>query len=150
MHMIDMASETEVAFGISATLSGVTPAKGNIVDLTDFGAATFCYQTGAVTDAGGAAGFAVEIQESDTTADADFTAVADADLAGGDEADLTVTADDDDSKAIGRLGYIGNKRYVRVVVTGTTGTDAVVNGVWALQGARYEPTDGAADNIAAT
>jgi hypothetical protein len=149
MHMIDMRSETTVAFGVSATLSGATPAAGNIVDLVDYQAATFLYQTGAVADAGAAAGFSVEIQHSDTTAAADFTAVADADLVGL-EADLTVTLDTVDSVAVGCIGYTGSKRYVRAVVTGSADTDAVVNGIWALQRPRYAPKGDAAANIAAT
>ena len=108
MHLTDMRSETTVAFGISATLSGTTPSKGNIVNVTDYGAATFLFQTGAVTDAGDATGFTVEIQESDTTADAAFTAVANADLIGLETA-LTVTLDTDDSKAVGCIGYKGIK-----------------------------------------
>lgn len=149
MHKCDMRSETTTAFGISATLSGTTPSAGNIVDVRDYAAATFLYQTGAVTDAGAAAGFSVEVQESDTTAAADFTAVADADLI-GTEASLAVTVDSSDSVAIGSIGYTGTKRYVRVVVTGTTGTNAIVNGVWALQKPRYAPKGDAAANIAAT
>jgi len=129
MHKMDMRSETTTALGISATLSGTTPAAGNIVDLTDYQAATFL--------------------ESDTTAAADFTAVADGDLVGL-ETDLTVTDDATDSVAVGSLGYIGTKRYVRVVVTGSTGTNGVVNGVWALQKPRYAPKGDAAANIAAT
>lgn len=149
MHKCDMRSETTTAFGISATLSGTTPAAGNIIDVTDYQAATFLYQTGDVTDAGTAAGFVVEVQESDTTAAADFTAVAGADLVGV-ETDLTVTADGTDLVAVGSLGYIGTKKYVRVVVTGTTGSNAVVNGIWALQKPRYAPKGDAAANIAAT
>lgn len=149
MHKMDMRSETTTAFGISATLSGVTPAAGNIVDVTDYAAATFLYQTGVVTDAGAAGGFTIAVQESDTTAASDFTAVADADLVGA-EADLAVTVDTTDSVAIGSIGYIGTKKYVRVVVTGTTGSDATVNGVWALQKPRYAPKGDAAANIAAT
>ena len=149
MHKMDMRSDTTTAFGISATLSGVTPAAGNIVELTDYAAATFLYQTGAVADAGAAGGFTLEVQESDTTAAADFTAVADADLV-GTEAALAVTDDTTDSVAIGSIGYIGTKKYVRVVVTGTTGTDAIVNGVWALQKPRYAPKGDAAANVAAT
>ena len=147
MHKMDI--DTTAAFGISDTLSGDTPAVGNIVDVTDYQHVTFLYQTGAVTDAGAAAGFSVEVQESDTTAAADFAAVADADLVGA-ESDLAVTGDGTDSVAIGNLRYIGNKRYVRVVVTGTASTDAVVNGIWALQGPRYAPKGDAAANIAAT
>lgn len=149
MHKTDMRSETTTVFGISATLSGVTPSAGNIVDVTNYGSATFLYQTGVVTDAGTAGGFTLAVQESDTTAADDFTAVADADLV-GTEADLAVTSDTADSVAIGSIGYIGTKKYVRVVVTGTTGTDAIVNGVWALQKPRYAPKGDAAANIAAT
>ena len=149
MHLKDMRSETTVAFGISATLSGTTPAAGNIVDVTDYQSATFAFQTGTVTDAGDATGFRVEIQESDTTAAADFTAVADADLIGL-ETELTVTLDTADNIAIGSIGYRGVKRYVRAVVTGSTGSNAVVNGLWLLQGPRYAPKGNAAGNIAAT
>jgi hypothetical protein len=149
MHLTDMRSETTVAFGIGATLSGTTPAAGNIVDVTNYGAATFCFATHAVTDAGDATGFVVEIQESDTTAAAAFTAVANADLIGLETA-LTVTLDTDDSKAIGCIGYKGIKQYVRAVVTGSTGTSAVVTGVWVLQSPRYAPQGNAAANIAAT
>jgi hypothetical protein len=149
MFLTDMRSETVVAMGIQATLSGTTPSAGNIVDVTEYGAATFCFGTGAVTDAGAAAGFAVEIQESDTTAAADFTAVADSDLIGL-ESELTVTSDDDDTKAIGCIGYRGTKKYVRARVTGTSGTNAIVTGLWVLQKPRYAPTGTAAANIAAT
>ncbi|WP_138423714.1 hypothetical protein [Maritimibacter alexandrii] len=149
MHKIDCRSLTVMAHGLLATLSGATPAKGNIVDVSDAGAATLFLQTGTVTDAGGAAGFSFEVQESDTDADADFTPVADADLV-GTEAALSVTDDDDDNKALGSIGYIGTKKHVRVVATGTTGTDAIVSGTWVLQNLRYSPGGTAAAEIAAT
>lgn len=149
MHLTDKRSETTIAHGIQATLSGTTPAVGNIVDLADYQNATFGFQTGTVTDAGTASGFAVEIQESDTTANSAFTAVADTDLIGL-ESELTVTDDAADGVAVGCLGYKGNKRYVRVVVTGTTNTNAVVSGMWILQGPRYAPQGNAAALIAAT
>ncbi len=149
MHLSDMRSETATAFGINATLSGTTPAKGNIIDVTNFQTATFLFCTGVVTDAGDATGFTVQIQESDTTADAAFTAVADADLIGL-ETEITVTDDAFDSRAIGNIGYKGNKQYVRAVVTGSTGSNAAVFGIWALQYPRYAPQGNAAANIAAT
>jgi hypothetical protein len=149
MHLTDMRSETTVAFGIGATLSGTTPAAGNIVNVTDYGAATFCFATHTVTDAGDANGFSVEIQESDSTVGASFTAVANSDLIGL-EAALTVTDDTFDSRAIGCIGYRGTRANVRAVVTGTTGTNAVVTGVWVLQKPRYAPKGDAAANIAAT
>lgn len=149
MTPMDMRSQTTVAFGISATLSGTTPSAGNIVDTTDYGSATFVMQTGTVTDAGDANGFSVEIQHSDSTAAASFTAVADIDLIGLESA-LQVTLDTADNVPVGSIGYRGNRRYVRAVVTGTTGTNAVVNGVWVLQNPRYAPPAVTAGNIAAT
>lgn len=149
MNKHDMRSETTIAHGLLATLSGATPAKGNIVDVRDFGAATFALLTGTVTDAGAAAGIVFEVQESDTTADADFTAVADADLVGA-ETGLAVVSDDADNIAVGSVGYIGAMRYVRVVATGSAGTNATVAGVWSLQRPRYAPKGDAAANIAAT
>lgn len=145
----DKKSGKAIATGIVATLSGATPAAGNIVDLAGFEAATLALMTGAVTDAGAAAGFTVKIQHSDTTAASDFEDCVAAEVIGGPT--LSVTSDTDDSVPVGILGYVGNKRYVRCVATGTTGTDAVINGVWVLECARFQPVpDETAANIAAT
>lgn len=149
MAQFDLLNGTEQALGLSATLSGTTPAKGNIIDMQGWGSLKFSVQTGTVTDAGTTSGFAFEVQESDTTADADFTAVADADLI-GTEAALTVTSDDADNSAIGSIGYRGSKRYVRIVATGTTGTNAVVS-VSAEKGhGSVMGSATVADNISAT
>jgi len=125
MAQFDMRNNAEYGLGLSATLSGATPAAGDWIDMQGWEALTFTVSTGTVTDAGTASGFSFEVQESDTTAAAAATAVADADLVGLESA-LTVTADTDDDKLIGSIGYIGSKRYVRIVATGTTGTDAAV------------------------
>lgn len=148
MHKIDMRSDTTVAMGLNATLSGTTPAAGNIVDLADYQAATFVLGTGTVTAAGDA-GIGFVVEESDTTAAADFTAVADGDLIGL-ESELAITSNGADVQAIGCIGYRGTKRYARVVATGTANTNAVVSGLWILQGPRYAPKGNAAANIAAT
>lgn len=125
MAKYDMRNPCEYGLALSATLSGVTPAAGDWMDMQGFEALTFIVSTGTVTDAGDASGFSFEIQESDTTAASAATAVADADLIGLESA-LTVTADGDDDVLVGSIGYRGEKRYVRVVATGTTGTNAAV------------------------
>lgn len=147
--MKDLKNEIQVAFGISATLSGTTPAKGNIIDKSGYESITFAFQTGTVTDAGTASGFACEIQESDSTADTGFTAVADADLIGLESA-LTVTDDTYDDKPVGAIGYKGSKRYVRCVWTGTTGTNATINGIVIKGHPSLAPVGSVASNIAAT
>jgi hypothetical protein len=120
-----MRNNAEYGLALSATLSGVTPAAGDWIDMQGWEAVTFSVSTGTVTDAGTTSGFSFEVQESDTTAAADATAVADADLIGLESA-LTVTDDDADDTLVGTIGYRGNSRYVRIVATGTTGTDAAV------------------------
>jgi hypothetical protein len=117
--------------------------------MSGFDAMTVAIQTGAVTDAGAAAGFSAKLQHSDTTADADFADCVAADMVGG-ALTVSVTSDDDDSVAVGMLGYIGIKRYVRLVATGTTGTDAVINALAIKECGRYAPVDQAAANITAT
>lgn len=144
MAKFDERNNKEFALGLSDTLSGTTASKGNIIDMQGFESLTYVAYTGIVTDAGTASGFSFEVQESDTTADADFTAVADADLLGLESA-LTVTDDTADEELIGSIGYIGGKRYVRIVATGTTGTDAVVV-VAAIKG--HGASQGTATNAA--
>ena len=125
MAQFDMRNNAEYGLALSATLAGTTAAAGKWINMQGWEAVTFTVSTGTVTDAGTTAGFSFEVQEGDTTAAADATAVADADLI-GTEAALTVTADGDDDKFIGSIGYRGSKRYVRIVATGTTGTTAAV------------------------
>jgi hypothetical protein len=124
MAKFDMRNNAEYGLALSATLSGTTPSAGGAIDMQGWEAVTFTVSTGTVTDAGTASGFAFEVQESDAQ-DSGYTAVADADLIGL-ESGLTVTSDDDDNVLVGSIGYRGEKRYVRIVATGTTGTNAAV------------------------
>lgn len=148
MAQEDKRTEKQLALAISATLSGTTPSAGNIIDMDGFEAVTFCFATGAVTDAGDAAGFTIKLQHSDSTAAADFADVTVATDQLG--ANLQVTSDTDDGVPVGMIGYVGSKRYVRAVATGTSGTNAVLNGVAVKECARYEPPAETAANIAAT
>jgi Rieske Fe-S protein len=125
MNRDNLHSSQSVLAG-TMTLSGTTANSSDWVDTRGFDAARLAVITGAVTDAGTAAGFSFAMQESDTTANADATTVAADDILGS-LADLTVTADGDDNKLIGAVGYVGGSRYVRLTATGTSGTDAVVN-----------------------
>src|SRR6056297_2820914 len=125
MAKFDMRNNAEFGLALSATLSGTTKAEGDWIDMQGWEGLTFSVSTGTVTDAGTTAGFSFQVEEGDTTADAEATAVADADLIGLESA-LTVTDDTDDNVLVGSIGYRGEMRYVRVVATGTTGTDAAV------------------------
>ena len=121
--MRDLTTTLQFIRGAAQTLSGVTPNASAAFDVRGFDAANFYLSTGTVTDAGTVAGFTMKLQESDALVGADFTDVAALDLVGANVAVLLDTADD---LIAGVQGYVGNKRYVRAVFTGTTLTNAVV------------------------
>lgn len=130
--MRDNKSNTQLVFLGTVTLSGTTAAASSWADLRGYDAATLVLKTNTVTDAGTAAGFTVTAQHSATTAAADAAAIVAADTMDG-TISFTVTADTDDDKLIGGVGYIGSKRYIRFNAVGTTGTDAKVD-VYAILG----------------
>ena len=125
MAKFDERNMREDVMGLPATLAGTAKAEGDWVDMQGFEGLTFVVSTGVVADAGAAAGFSFTVEEGDDTTDAGATEVVDGDLIGA-ESDLTVTSDAAGGALIGTIGYRGDKRYVRMTATGTTGTDAVV------------------------
>lgn len=121
--MRDGLSNNQVVRGANQTLSGATPNASAAFDVRGFSTATFDLETITVTDAGTSSGFTMKLQHSDTLVGADFVDVP-SDEKQGDDVTLTTETP---AATIGSIGYKGNKRYVRGVFTGTTGTDAVVN-----------------------
>ena len=116
--MRDIASN----IGVDQTLAPVDYAattKGTAVDLLGFNSAALVINTGAITSAGL---YVVKMQESDTTTDGDFADVDAADLVGALPASLAATS-------TYKQGYIGNKRYIRAVITKTSGTSIVAGAV---------------------
>lgn len=140
--MRDLISNNQLVLIGTVTLSGVTPGATSLVDLRGFDGATIYLATDTVTDAGTASGFTFTLQHADVTTGTSFADVATADTVGG-SISLTVTADADDNKLVGGIGYIGSKRYLRMNGVGTTNTDATVK-VYALLG---EPHRGPATAI---
>ena len=149
MSQRDGKNSMQVTHLGNLTLSGTTPAASAWVDTREFNEVTLFPVINTVTDAGTAAGFSFEVQESDTTAASAATAVADAELVGLESA-LTVTSDSADNSVSGGIGYIGSKRYVRLVATGTTGTDADVSVIASTGAASYEPRAFVGTSVAAT
>jgi hypothetical protein len=123
--MRDIKSNTQIVHLGAITLSGTTPGASSWVDTRDFDACTIVLVTQTVTDAGDSAGFTFTAQHSDLTTAASAASIVAADSVNG-AISLTVTADADDDKVIGAIGYKGSKRYVRFNGVGTTGTNAVV------------------------
>lgn len=125
--MYDIISDCNLTRGADQTLSGTTPNNSALIDMQGFHALTVYLETGAVTDAGAAAGFSMKLQHSDTTAASAFEDAPASDVIG---ANVAVTSDDDDTVLAGGIGYVGTKRYVRAVITGTSGTNAVVHALF--------------------
>jgi hypothetical protein len=123
--MRDMLSNKQVVLLGTVTLSGTTPGATSWVDTREFDAVTLILATDTVTDAGATAGFTFTVQHSDLTTASSAAAIVAADSVDG-AISLSVTADADDNKVIGGIGYIGSKRYVRMNGVGTAGTDATV------------------------
>jgi hypothetical protein len=150
--MRDMISNQTITRGAVQTLSGVTPNNSALFDRRGFDSLTLYLETGTVTDAGTASGFTMKLQHSDTTAAADFVDVPTAGLlpnsAGGTT--VTVTTDAANGLVAGGVGYAGGKRYVRAVITGTTGTDATVQVLGMLGKPHRAPTTTVGATTAAT
>lgn len=123
MGMQDILSDLNLTLGANQTLSGVTPNNSALIDMLGYQALTAYLMTGTVTDAGDALGFTMKLQHSDSTVAATFVDVPADNVSGT----VTVTSDTADNIAAGGVRYVGNRRYVRAVITGTTGTNAVVS-----------------------
>ncbi|MEN0652389.1 MULTISPECIES: hypothetical protein [Hyphobacterium] len=114
-----------------------TPIVSAIIDTRDFESCELVLITGANTDAN--ATFAVLVEDGDDAALADNAAVADAQLLGTEAEAGFGFADDVECR---KIGYRGNKRYVRLTVT-PAGNDAgniFIAGVALLGHPREAPT----------
>ena len=96
--------------------------KGSHVDLQGYNAATLIITTGAIAGDGV---FDVKLQHADTTADGDFTDVAAADLLGSLPAAL-------EADTVCKQGYKGIRRFLRAVITKTSGTSIAAAAVLVL------------------
>ena len=150
--MRDMISNTQIIRGALQTLSGTTPNNSALIDRRGFDALTVYLVNGTITDAGTASGYTMKLQHSDTTAAADFVDVPTAQLVANSDGDttVTVTSDTADDTIGGGVGYVGGKRYVRTVTTGTTGTNAIVSTLACLGRPHRAPTTTVGATTAAT
>lgn len=104
-------------FGVNALDSGAVTTgvtNGNIIDTAAYEALEFVVQSGVITDGS----FVLSLEDGEDSGLSDAAAV-DAELTLGS---VEATFADTDDQAVKRLGYIGKKRYVRLVVTATAAT----------------------------
>lgn len=147
--MRDMLRNKQVVHLGNLSLSGTTPAASAWVDVRGFDACTLVLVNNTITDAGTADGFTATVQHSDTTAAADAAAIVAADSVDG-SIDIDVTSDTADDSVAGGIGYRGSKRYVRMNVVGTTGTNADVSVVAVLNKPHRAATTFVGTKVAAT
>lgn len=100
-----------------AVLAATT--TGAALDLLGFESAAVVINTGAIVSAGD---FTAKLQESDTTTSGDFADVVATALQGEFPASL-------EANALVKVGYVGFKRYVRLVVTKNSGTSIAAGAV---------------------
>lgn len=129
MAMKDMHNNIlqKVALNIQA-ISSDTTTVGNIIDTRGFQSLEFVNISGTITDGD----YALLIEHGDASNLSDAAAVADSDLI-GTEAAASFDADTDDNLAL-RVGYIGEKRYVRASLVSTNTTTGGTLGVLAILG----------------
>lgn len=111
--MRDLHNNIEIRRAISPVDGGGdTPLVSQIIDTSGFAGLEFAIATGTLADA--AATFTVLVEDGDAANLSDAAAVADKYLL-GTEANASFTQATDDG--IKKIGYIGNKRYVRLTIT---------------------------------
>lgn len=122
------------AFAPKAAVTDNTAQVSTTCDLLSYNSLMLAIITGTNADAD--VTYTVLIEESDD--DSSYSAVADRDLV-GTEALAGFTFDDDGECR--KIGYNGNKRYVRATVTPANNTGNVfLAGVWVLGHPRVAPT----------
>lgn len=110
---------TVVALAPKAAVADNTAQVGAWIDRRGYESVTFLLITGVLTDAN--ATFAVAIDHADLDDQSDVAAVVEADDLVGTLAKASFGfADDGETR---KVGYVGEKRYVRLTVT-PTGNDA--------------------------
>lgn len=122
--MRDLHNNVDVVEALETiVVNNDTEGKGATVDLQGYNACEMVVAVGQSGDTlSGSLKADLKLQHSDTTTDGDFTDCAAADLLGeiSGATFATIDAAGEDG-AVYRCGYVGSKRYVRVIVD-TTGT----------------------------
>ena len=148
--MKDLSNNISPAVSLPAAVR-TAAANGTGVDLQGYESATVLVDVGAEGDTlSSSVHFEISLEESDD--DSTYTDVAQASIIDGTIAsggiflklDGTAGGNPDSSGGIFRVGYVGNKRYIRVVIakTGTHSTGTPI-GAMVVRGSARHSTDNA-------
>jgi hypothetical protein len=132
--MRDLYNNLTVIAAKAAAPTDNTALVSAVIDTKDFRSVAFLIATGTLADAD--ATFTALMEESDAADLSGSNAVADADLL-GTEAGASFQFDDDAEGC--KIGYNGNKRYVRLTVTPSANSGAAPMGIIAVGEPRVRP-----------
>lgn len=130
--MKDLHNTLKFSRGISpaAATTDNTAYVSQILDTANFDANEFVWLAGSIADAD--VTFTVLVEHGDVSNLSDAAAVADEDLLGTEAASAPLFGSDNQ---VGKIGYKGTKRYVRVTITPAANSGNIfLAGVW-VQGA---------------
>lgn len=135
---MELHNNVKVSRALSPVAAGTdnTASVSQILDTANFANNELAILVGANTDAD--ATFTVLIEESNASDLSGSNAVADADLL-GTEAEASFDFSDDNETR--KIGYIGNKRYIRATITPANNAAGNIYfaAVWLQTGARKAP-----------
>ena len=106
-----------------------TAEVGEIIDRQGYDGLTFVIATGSLADAD--ATFAVLVEHGNDSGLSDAAAVADADLLGTETLASFQFDDDDETR---KIGYIGDRRYVRLTISPAANASAALFSAVAIMG----------------
>lgn len=134
--MRDLYSQLTFRRAISpVSVADTTAQVSQIIDRQGFDSLVFAIATGSIADAD--ATFTVLVEDGDASNLSDNAAVVDAEL-NGTEALAAFQFDDDNETR--KIGYIGNKRYVRLTITPVgNASAALISAVAVLGNASLQP-----------
>lgn len=135
---MELHNNVKISRAISPKAAGTdnTAWVSEILDTANFANNELAIAIGANTDAN--ATFTVLIEEGAAANLSDAAAVADADLLGTEAGASFDYSDDNETR---KIGYIGNKRYIKATITpaGNDVGDIFLSALWLQSGARKAP-----------
>lgn len=137
MKCLDLHNKLEFRRAISPVSVGDNTAQiSQIIDRQGFSGLEFAIAAGSIADADTT--FTVLVEHGDASDLTGGEAVADADLLG---TELLAAFQFDDDNETRKIGYVGNKRYVRLTVTpANNASAALISAIAVLGGAADAPT----------
>jgi hypothetical protein len=143
--MRDLYNNIEVRRGFSpaAAVTDNTAYVSQIIDMRGFKSLVWCILLGSLVDADMTTVFLME--DGDDSGLSDAAAVADVKM---DPTEIIAAFDFGDDNTVRKIGYVGEKRYVRLTITPSANTGDMFVAVMALLGdADRRPTTAQATSV---